>query len=42
MTVPFLIPMLAPWMEFSPWAVGRLVLGMGLGAAALHSYFFFA
>ena len=42
MTVPFLIPMLAPWMKFGPWAVGRLIVGMGLGALALHSYFVFA
>jgi hypothetical protein len=41
MTVPFLIPLLAPWMEFGPWAVVRLAVGAGLGAAALHSYFVF-
>jgi hypothetical protein len=39
MNLPFLVPMLAPWIRFTPWAILRLVFGMILGAAILYSYY---
>lgn len=39
MSLPLLIPMLAPWYCFTPWGIMRWLLGMGIGAVTLHSYY---
>lgn len=42
MSLPFLILMLAPWMDVGRWAGVRIVVGGTLGLAALHSYYLYA
>jgi hypothetical protein len=39
MTLPFMIPMLAPWIKSGRWAAARLVVGSLTGAAILYSYY---
>ena len=39
MTLPFLVPMLAPWIIPGRWAVIRLAVAMTIGAAVLYSYY---
>ena len=42
MSLPFIIPLLAPWVTFSPWMIVRMIIAMGLGFASLLSYYAFA
>ncbi|MFA6289901.1 MAG: hypothetical protein WC661_21165 [Opitutaceae bacterium] len=39
MTLPFMVPMLAPWIRFGPWTTVRLLVPMGIGASSLVSYY---
>lgn len=39
--LPFFVLALAPWIRPTPWTAVRLIAGMLIGAAVLHSYYVF-